>query len=243
MSTFRDDAGKSRILLVDDHQLVRYALRKLIDQTPDLEVVGEAPETNSGWRLIEEKHPDLVVTDISLDGDNGIELVEQIKGKYSRMKVLVLSMHDEEVFAGRSLRAGAHGYINKQESMPAIIEAIRQILRGEIHLSPKMANRLLHRAAAGAPLDDSPIDCLSNRELEVFELLGHGFTTNQIARKLQLSPKTVETHRKNLKTKLNLKNSVQLSRCAFQWVLENRTTGTGRQNELSPEPAAVEDKG
>ncbi len=219
----RNDSAKWRVVLVDDHQIVRYALRRLIDQTADLEVCGEASDTAAGWRLIEETRPDLVVTDISLDGDNGIELVENIKAKFGRVKTLVLSVHDEEVFAGRALRAGAQGYINKQETIPAIIEAMRQVLRGEIYLSPRMANRLLHRAALGAPLDNNPIECLSNRELEVFELLGRGLTTNQIARKLQLSPKTVETHRKNLKTKLNLKNSVQLSRCAFQWVMENRT--------------------
>jgi len=131
-------------------------------------------------------------------------------------------MHDEKTFAGRSLRAGALGYINKRESIRKVIDAVRQVLRGEIYLSPQMANRLLHRAAVGEPLDHDPTDTLSNRELEVFEMIGQGMTTQQVARKLRLSPRTVETHRKKIKTKLNLQNSAQLSRAAFQWVQENQ---------------------
>ena len=159
--------------------------------------------------------------DISLDGENGIELIEQIKALYPELKVLVSSMHDEKTFAGRALRAGAMGYINKRESIRKVVDAVRRVLRGEIYLSPQMDSQLLQRAAVGQPLDHDPIETLSNRELEVFEMIGQGMNTQQIARKLGLSPRTIETHRKKIKTKLNLQNSAQLSRAAFQWVQEN----------------------
>jgi len=160
------------------------------------------------------------VIDISLEGGNGIELIEQIRALYPDVKMLVSSMHDEKIYAGRALRAGALGYINKRESIRKVIDAVRQVLRGEIYLSTQMANRLLHRAAVGKPIDQDPAEALSNRELEVFEMIGNGKNTQQIARELDISPRTVETHRKKIKTKLNLANGAQLSRAAFQWVQE-----------------------
>ncbi|NQT41555.1 MAG: response regulator transcription factor, partial [Planctomycetes bacterium] len=210
------------ILIVDDHPIVRHGLRELIARQPDLEMSGEAADVAEALRQIETNRPDAAIIDISLGGDNGLELVERIKGSHSEIKILVSSMHDEKTFAGRALRAGALGYINKRESIRKVIDAVRQVLRGEIYLSPQMANQLLHRAAVGEPLDHDPMETLSNRELEVFEMIGQGMNTQQIAGKLDRSPRTIETHRKKIKTKLNLQNGAQLSRAAFQWVQESR---------------------
>jgi DNA-binding NarL/FixJ family response regulator len=213
--------SKYRVLIVDDHPIVRHGLGELIARQPDLEVSGEAADVSEALRQVETNRPDVAVIDISLDGENGIELIERIKALYPEVKVLVSSMHDEKTFAGRALRAGALGYINKRESIRKVVDAVRQVLRGEIYLSPQMASQLLQRAVVGQPLDHDPIETLSNRELEVFEMIGQGMNTQQIARKLGLSPRTIETHRKKIKTKLNLQNSAQLSRAAFQWVQEN----------------------
>lgn len=215
------ETSKHKVLIVDDHPIVRHGLGELIARQPDLEMCGEASDVAEALRQVEANRPDVAVIDISLDGENGIELVERIKALYPEVKMLVSSMHDEKTFAGRALRAGALGYINKRESIRKVIDAVRQVLQGEIYLSPQMAKHLLHRAAVGEPLDHEPTETLSNRELEVFEMIGQGMNTQQIARKLGLSPRTIETHRKNIKTKLNLQNSAQLSRRAFQWVQEN----------------------
>ena len=212
--------GKHKVLIVDDHPIVRHGLGELIARQPDLEMCGEAADASEALRHVETTRPDVAVIDISLNGENGIELIGQLKALYPEVKILVSSMHDEKTFAGRALRAGALGYINKRESIRKVVDAVRQVLRGEIYLSPQMANQLLHRAAVGEPLDHDPIETLSNRELEVFEMIGQGMNTQQIAGKLGLSPRTIDTHRKKIKTKLNLPNSAQLSRTAFQWVQE-----------------------
>lgn len=214
--------GKCRVLIVDDHPIVRHGLGELIARQPDLAMCGEAATVSEALRQVESNRPDVAIIDISLEGENGIELIEKIKALYPQVKMLVSSMHDEKTYAGRSLRAGALGYINKRESIRKVIDAVRQILRGQLYLSPEMASRLLHRAAFGQPIDPDPSDTLSNRELEVFEMVGQGMTTQQIAGKLHLSTRTVETHRQKIKTKLNLQNSAQLSRAAFQWVQEGR---------------------
>ena len=156
-----------------------------------------------------------------LDGEDGIELIDYIKSRWPSVKILVYSSHDEETFAGRVLRAGATGFISKREPMPKIIAAVRQILGGEVYLSPQMTTQLLQRAAVGKPLDHNPAETLSNRELQVFEMIGQGMNTIEIAHKLQVSPKTVESHRKVIKTKLNVQTAAQLGRRAFQWVQEN----------------------
>lgn len=213
--------SKHKVLIVDDHPIVRHGLGELIARQPDLETSGEAADVSEALRQVEADRPDVAVIDISLNGESGLELIEQIKALYPEVKMLVSSMHDEKTFAGRALRAGAMGYINKRESIRKVIDAVRQVLRGEIYLSPQMASQLLYRAAVGKPLDQDPIETLSNRELEIFEMIGQGMNTQQIAQKLGLSPRTIETHRKKIKTKLNLQNSAQLSRNAFQWVQEN----------------------
>jgi DNA-binding NarL/FixJ family response regulator len=212
---------RHKVLIVDDHPIVRHGLGELIARQPDLELCGDAADVTEALRQVEATQPDVAIIDISLDGGNGIDLIEQIRTLNPEVKMLVSSMHDEKHFAGRALRAGALGYINKRESIRKVIDAVRQVLRGEIYLSPQMTKRLLHRAAVGEPLDHDPTEALSNRELEVFGMIGQGMTTQQIANKLDLSPRTVETHRKKIKTKLNLANGAQLTRAAFQWAQEN----------------------
>ncbi|NUQ64235.1 MAG: response regulator transcription factor [Pirellulales bacterium] len=213
---------KYRVLIVDDHPIVRHGLAELIAHEPDLEVCGEAGDTPEALRQVDTTQPHVVIVDISLKSGHGIDLIEQIKAKDERIKMLVSSIHDESLFAERALRAGAMGYINKQEATEKVIDAVRQVLRGEIYLSPRMSNRLLHTVVGGDRLNSNPIEGLSNRELEVFEMIGQGLTTKQIAGKLHLSPKTIETHREKIKMKLNLANSTELSHRAVQWVLENR---------------------
>jgi DNA-binding NarL/FixJ family response regulator len=211
---------KHRVLLVDDHPLVRRGLADLLGREPDLEICGQAADVSEALQEVDRAPPDLIVIDLTLKGGHGIDLIEKIRARDEQIKMLVSSMHDEMLFAERVLRAGAMGYVTKQESPETLLGAIRQVLRGEVYLSSRMTSRLLHRVAAGAPPQESPIQSLSNRELEVFEMIGQGLTTLQIARRLELSPKTIETHREKLKQKLNLKNSAELNRRAVQWVLD-----------------------
>lgn len=212
--------AKYRVLLVDDHPLVRRGLADVISREPDLETCGEAGDVLEALHEVERTKPDVVVVDLTLKTGHGIELIEKLKGRDPRLKMLVSSMHDETLFAERVLRAGAMGYISKQEPPDSLVRAIRQVLRGEVYFSPRMTSRLLHRVAGGGPPQEDPVQSLSNRELEVYEMIGQGLTIQQIAARLHLSPKTVETHREKIKQKLNLKSSTELNRRAVQWVLE-----------------------
>ena len=215
-------AKPCKVALVDDHPIVRQGLSQAIAREPDLQVCSESSCIVDALKQMEGPCPDIFVIDLSLDGENGIELIDYIKSRSPSVKILVYSAYDEETFAGRALRAGAWGYINKREPISKVIDAIRQVLRGEIYLSPQMSTNLLHRVAIGRSLDSDPVATLSDRELQVFQMIGDGLSTVQIAEKLLLSPKTVESHRKTIKEKLNLQTSAQLSRCAFQWVMEKR---------------------
>ena len=219
--TSEQKPNKHRILVVDDHPIVRRGLRQLFGDEPDMEVVGEAEDSADALEQLKAVKPDLVIVDLSLKSGHGLELIPQIKATRERVRMLVSSMHDESLFAERVLRAGASGYINKQEPPSELIKATRQVLRGEIYLSSRMANRLLGRIIGGEALEDNPIGSLSDRELQVFEMIGQGLSTKQIAQKLDLSPKTIEAHREKIKAKLNLKSGAELSRHATQWVLEN----------------------
>lgn len=211
----------SRIMIVDDHALVRHGLSQLISCEADLEVCAQAATVDEALEQLA-TNPDLIVVDISLKDGNGIELIKQIKSKDEDMKMLVSSMHDESLFAERALHAGARGYINKQESTEKVIDAIRHVLGGHIYLSPRMTDRLLHGVVEGQKMPEtSSIEKLSDRELQVFELIGRGLSTRQIANQLELSIKTIETHREHIKSKLNLKNGAELSRHAVRWVLES----------------------
>ncbi len=211
-----------RVLIVDDHPIFRRGLRDLIAEEPDFEVCCEAADAPEALRRVGTDPPDVAIIDLSLKESHGLELIEAIKARNERIKMLVCSVHDESSFAERALRAGAMGYISKQEAADKLIEALRQIVQGEIWVSQRAARRLLHRMAGGKPPDTDPVQSLTNRELEVFEMIGEGLTTKQIARRLHLSPKTVEAHREKIKAKLNVPNSAQLSRHAFQWVHEHR---------------------
>ncbi|MGA2617085.1 MAG: response regulator transcription factor [Thermoguttaceae bacterium] len=207
-----------RILIVDDHPVVRQGFAQAIGCHPDLEVCGEAANVAEALRQVDERHPDVVIIDISLDGEDGIELIDYIQSRRPSAKILVCSARDEQTFAGRVLRAGARGYVSKREALPKIVEAIRQVLRGEIYLSPSMATSLLQSAAAGQPPEHDPVETLSNRELQIFQMIGEGLNMTQIANRLSVSPKTIESHRKLIKAKLKLPTGVELSRQAFLWV-------------------------
>ncbi len=210
--------AKNRILLVDDHPIVRQGLSELINNEKDVAICGTAEDLNSALEAIENLKPDLVIVDISLRGSNGIELLKNIKVRHPKMLVLMLSMHDESLYAVRALRAGASGYIMKQEATEKVLTAIRQVLRGEIYLSEKMEKKMMQQLVGGrAARSGSPLEDLSDRELEVFNLIGQGHGTRQIAEELHLSIKTIESHRAHIKEKLNLKNATELVQYAIQW--------------------------
>ena len=207
---------QNRIIIIDDHPIVRERLGELINQEPDLCVCGEAEDGQSALETIERTVPDLALVDISLKDTYGIELVKEIKNRYPKLKTLVLSMHDESLYAERALRAGARGYVTKQEASKKVIGAIRQVLGGGIYVSEKMAATMLWRVAGQPTSDGSVADRLSDRELEVFQLLGEGLAVREIATRLHLSVKTVEAHRTHIKEKLNIKTSPELLRYAIQ---------------------------
>lgn len=222
-----DDAApgsrKSAILIVDDHAVVRQGLALLINREADLAVCGDAEEAGSALRRIEELKPDLVVVDISLHGPDGLDLLKNIRTRDSNLPVLILSMLDESLYAERALRAGANGYIMKQEASERVLVAIRRILAGEIYLSDRMTNRMLHRLAGGGEEGQrSPIAGLTDRELEVFRLVGEGHGTRQIAEELHISVKTVESYQAHIKDKLALKNARELVHRAIQWAVGDR---------------------
>lgn len=211
---------KARILLVDDHPMVRRGLAEVISGEPDLEVSAEAEDAPAALRRLGNKSFDLAIVDISLQNGNGIELIEQIRARHRRTRVLVYSMHEESLFAERALRAGALGYINKAETSEKVLAAIRLVLRDEVAVSPAINQRIMRIAVGGTgDLSQTSLETLSNRELEVFELLGEGHTTVEIAKQLYLSPKTVETYRSKIKQKLALKNAAELTRHAMQWAV------------------------
>ncbi|MCA9069863.1 MAG: response regulator transcription factor [Planctomycetaceae bacterium] len=211
---------KSRILIVDDHPVMRKGLSQVIDDQTDMEVCGEASNIPEAMEKIQHLRPDLVIVDISLGDGNGIELIKQIRSRGEEPRMLVSSMHDESLFAERAIRAGAQGYVNKHEDTDRLIQALRDIRAGRIALSEKMTDRLLNRVAGRHDDGGSPLDRLTDRELEVFRLIGEALTTREIAARLELSRKTVETYRENIKAKLNLANAAELTRHAVQWVLE-----------------------
>jgi DNA-binding NarL/FixJ family response regulator len=212
---------KYRILIVDDHPLFRHGIGDLINAESDLEVCGEADNSPSALEGIRNLSPDLVTIDISLRGTNGIELLKSIRAEHPKLPLLVLSMHDESLYALRALRAGARGYIMKQEALDRVMSAIRQVLRGELYVSPSMSGRMIEEFVQGGGNNgggSSIADKLTDRELEILQLIGQGHGVQQIARELNLSAKTVETHRAHIKEKLNFQTARELARFAVQWV-------------------------
>lgn len=215
------DTQRARILIVDDHPLVRSGLKLLIDCEPDLAVCGEAANANEAMRLLESQKPDLLIVDLSLKESSGLELIKRIKARSPEAKMLVSSMFEEALYAERVLSAGALGFVHKQEGMERVIEAIRCVLSGRVWLSSAMSERMLRRMTVSQPTSSqSPVHTLSDRELEVFEQIGRGRATKDIARQLHLSIKTVETHREKIKAKLGLKSAAELNRASFQWVAD-----------------------
>jgi DNA-binding NarL/FixJ family response regulator len=214
---------RARVLIIDDHPAVREALALRIGRQPDLEVCGEAADTNEALRLVAEAQPDVAVVDISLKTGNGIDLIKRIKDRHHRVRILVWSMHSESLYAERALRNGALGYITKDQATGRIVEAIRRVLTGKVWLSEAMADRMLQRAVgAGQPADTrAPLDLLTDRELEVFRLIGQGVKTAEIAERLHLSVKTIETYRDRMRQKLDLEDGTKLVHFATHWVLEN----------------------
>jgi DNA-binding NarL/FixJ family response regulator len=214
---------RAKLLIVDDHPAVREALALRIELQPDLEVCGEAADTTEALRLVAETQPDIAVIDISLKTGNGIDLIKRIKDRNNQVRILVWSMHCESLYAERALRAGALGYINKDQATDKIVEAIRRVLEGKIWLSESMSERLLHRTvgSGGKEAPRLPLEALADRELEVFRLIGEGIKTAEIAERLHLSIKTIETYRDRIRLKLDLKDGTELAHYATQWVLEN----------------------
>jgi DNA-binding NarL/FixJ family response regulator len=208
--------GKKRIFLVDDHPIVRQGLAQLINNELDLAVVGQGEEAYESLRALAQARPDLVMVDISLKDSDGIELLKEIKARSPKLPVLMLSMHDESLYAERALRAGASGYIMKQESPKTLLAAIRTVLSGQVYVSEKMGTALLQRMIGGKKKEQGlPMDRLTDRELEIFRMIGAGKSVKEIADKLFLSVKTVEAHREHIKEKLNLKSSAELLRFAI----------------------------
>lgn len=212
-------ATKHGVLIVDDHPIVRQGLAQLISQEDDMEVCGQAEDVQQALRAIRELKPDLVVADVSLKETSGIDLLKDLQVQNPHLPVLMLSMHDETVYAERALRAGARGYIMKQEATERVVTAIRRVLAGDVYISDSMAARMVSKLATpGGRVGGSPVDCLSDRELEVFRLIGEGHSTRQIAARLHLSIKTIETYRAHVKDKLTLKDANELLRAAIEWV-------------------------
>ena len=212
-------APRRKVLLVDDHPFMRAGLAQLIDRQPDLAVCGEAGNPAEAFAVLAREKPDLVLTDLTMPGRSGLEFIKDLVAANARIAVLVISMHDEVVYAERALRAGARGYIMKEAGGENLLTAIRQILRGEIYVSPKMSARILEGLSTRRPRgSSSPIEKLTDREFEIFQLIGQGKSTRDIAEQLHLSPKTVDVHRSHLKEKLELKDVTALVRHAVRWV-------------------------
>ena len=214
-------APVTRVFLVDDHPLVRESLTSLIEQQPDLRVCGEADSARSALATIGGAMPDVAIVDLSLGDHSGLDLIRDLRKLHPEVAVLVLSMHDEDLYAERALRAGARGYIMKREATRNVILAIRRIREGKIALSPRFAESLAEKFVAGAPaVVEFPVSHLSDRELEVFRMAGHGRATRQIAESLHLSPKTVQAYYARIKVKLGVKSATELLREAIRWVEE-----------------------
>jgi DNA-binding NarL/FixJ family response regulator len=208
-----------RIVIVDDHPLFRKGLEEMIHSDGTFAICGEAGNAPEAMDVIRKLHPDMAIVDLSLPGANGIELIKNIRAEFPKLPILVLSMHDESLYALRALRAGAEGYVMKHEAMANVITAIREVFNGRPYLSPAMAAQVITKFAHRQ--DEGEVDAverLSDRELEILELIGKGRDVREIAKLLHLSPKTVETHRSHIKDKLDLKNSREVARFALQWL-------------------------
>ena len=225
MGTKKTDSkkSKSKVLIVDDHPIVRQGLAQLINQESDFVVCGDAGDIPQAMKAIDEGKPDIIIVDISLGHTSGIRLIEELSHNFPELAILALSMHDESIYAERCLKAGAKGYIMKQEPPEKVVSALRKILEGDIYISDKLGTKLLHKfVTKKANTSSSPVEQLSNRELEVFQLVGQGLKTRKIAEELNLSVKTVETYIDHIKKKMNYDDSRDLFLHAVQWTMNEK---------------------
>lgn len=212
---------RTKIIIVDDHPLVRQGLAFSLSAHDRFEVCGEAETEYEALALVDEKKPDLMIVDISLKSGNGIDLIKQIKERQPQIKILVISAFQESLYGERALRAGALGFLNKQETQSKLFEAITSVMQGDRYISPDLSRRLISQALTNSHEAKEPAELLSNRELEVFRMIGQGVTSGAIANQLHLSRHTIDTHRENIKRKLGAKDAGELNRQAVQWLLEN----------------------
>jgi DNA-binding NarL/FixJ family response regulator len=208
---------KAKIFIVDDHPMMREGLTQLIHNEPDLQVCGEAEEVPAAVSQIEQLQPDLAIVDISLRSSSGLELIKDLQSRQPKLPVLVISMHDESLYAERVLRAGGRGYVMKQEGGRKIMEAIRQVLSGQTYVSSAIAAHILNAFAGHGKVTTSPVETLSDREFQVFQCIGEGCSTKEMAAKLHVSVKTIEVHRVNIKQKLKIATAPELIRYAVRW--------------------------
>jgi DNA-binding NarL/FixJ family response regulator len=218
IASSKGKAKTAKILVVDDHPLVRDQLRAVVESEADLKFCGEADDGYHALGVIRSAKPNLVIVDLTLKGLTGLDLIKEIRLRHPKLLILVVSMHDESLYAERAIHAGARGYITKQEATKKILQAIRRVLSGEIYLSEKMATKVLTKVAGGRKKrDESSIECLADRELQVFKQIGHGRSTQQIADELHLDMKTIETYRSRIKVKLGIKDARDLLQQAIIW--------------------------
>jgi DNA-binding NarL/FixJ family response regulator len=211
------------IVLVEDHRMFREQLGLLIDKTGEMAVVGQADNVEEGFDLIEERRPSVAIVDITLKGSSGLELLKRLRARQIDVPVLILSMHDESLYAERALHAGARGYVTKHEASEEVMVAVRQILRGDIYLNRRFMSRMAQKMMTGTEASHGSIDRLADRELEVFELIGRGLSTREIGEQLNLGVATVDTYKTRIKEKLNVENASRLRVEASRWVEENRS--------------------
>ena len=233
---------KRRVLIVDDHPIVRQGLRRVMENEDDLVVCGEAESARDARTAIKELHPDVVIADISLKQGDGIELVRDVRAHHPTLPILVLSMHDETIYAERMLSAGANGYIMKQAASDQFLASVRRVLDGGIYVSEAVGTNMIQKfAAGGAYISANPIDRLSNRELQILHMIGKGMSTRETAQSLNLSIKTIESHRQRIKRKLNLATGTQLVQYAVNW-FTGREAGNvaGASNDSPASPAGDE---
>jgi DNA-binding NarL/FixJ family response regulator len=217
MSRRKRTKDRHRILIVDDHPMMRHGLEQLLEREPDLQTVAQAGTAAEALDIVAKRVPDLVLVDLSLPDKNGIELIKDLRSLHSSLRILAISMHDEALYAERALRAGAHGYLMKKEGGAELLRAIRRVLSGEIYLSEPMSAKVLDSFSGHHSHLRSPMEQLSDREFEIFQLLGQGLGTREIAEQLRLSLKTVEVHRANMRRKLALRTGRELVRLAIRW--------------------------
>ena len=218
MTANTNGAGK-RILIVDDHPVFRHGLSQFIAQMDELTICGEAENSQSALEAMRRHQPDVVLLDVSMPGPNGIEVIKHMLAEQPRLIILVVSMHDESLYALRALRAGAKGYLMKHQALDSILEALRKVIGGGIYVSPQFSEKLVFRAIQGSSSDlGSPVDKLSDRELEVLQFFGRGRSTREIAEALHLSAKTIETHRAHIKEKLGFNSADELVKFAIEWM-------------------------